>query len=56
MTTYKIYWKTSNGYTGYTYIEVSDSYGRRKAAKARELFFEMGYGEGCEITRVVKDC
>lgn len=53
MTLYRVYWKDSDGYTGFTYIEVPDSFGRKKAAEARRIFKEQ---YGGEIIKVVKDC
>lgn len=49
-TTYKVYWKDWSG-KGFTYIEVSNKYGRRKAEKARR-FFKMQFNS--EITKIEK--
>lgn len=54
MTTYKIYWIDSDGFKGYTFVEVADTWGRKKAQEAKEKFFELGYSGN--IVRVVKDC
>lgn len=53
VTTYRVFWKDADGYCGTTYIEVSDSFGRRKAAEVRRIFTEQ---YGGTILKVVKDC
>ncbi len=56
MTLYRIYWIDKTGYRCFTYIEVPDSFGRKKAAEARRIFMEQ-YDDGATvITRTVKDC
>lgn len=63
MSTYKVYYKEIGAKNhgiwssqGTWYIEVSDEYGRKKAQKAREAFYNTHDRNRYEIVRVVKDC
>lgn len=57
MTLYKVYYKEIRGTDrGYWYVEISDKYGRKKAAMARAEFYKVHGTDNYEIVRVVKDC
>ena len=62
MTTYKIYYKEKcapkHGIwasQGTWYVEIPDSYGRKKAAMARAEFYKVHGTEKYEIIRTVKE-
>lgn len=57
MTLYRVYYKESeNGCTYCCYIEVADSFGRKKVQEVKRIAFEeYGISESM-IVRIVKDC
>ena len=61
MTLYKVYYKSKSGKTGifdkgFWYVEISDKYGRKKAAMAKAEFYKVHGTEIYEVYRVVRDC